>query len=280
MSQSILGSAASIRRIPRAWLLCALALVAFSAVAVFPLGVAGTDVNPVIRLRPPSLAHWFGTDQLGRDLFLLCIEGGRISLMIGASVAALALAVGTLLGLLALRSRVLDLLLMRLADGLMAIPSILIAIGLVSVFGSSIPILIVAISVPEIPRIMRLLRSALLPLRESDFVEAARMSGCGWAGVIFVHLFPIAIPVLAVQGTYTMANAILVESGLSFLGLGVPGDTPSWGGIIAEGKLYFQLFPYQVLIPGALLAFSIYLINLLGDWLRERLDPRLQPATP
>lgn len=255
----------------------ALSLLCVAALAApFFLGSAGTQVNPVARLRVPSLAHPFGTDQLGRDLLLRCIEGGQISLLIGLSVALLAMLAGTTVGLLALRAPALDLVLMRLADGLMAIPAILIAIAIVSVWGSSIPALVIAIAVPEIPRVMRILRSALLPLRRAPFIEAAHMSGCGWTRVILIHLLPNAWPVLIVQATYTMANAILIESGLSFIGLGVPGETPSWGRIIAEGKLFFQLFPYQVLIPGLLLATLIWLINLFGDGLRERLDPRLQ----
>ena len=240
------------------------------------LGGAGDQVNPVQRLRIPSLQHPFGTDQLGRDLLARCIEGGQISLLVGVSVTLVAIGVGTAIGLLALRAPALDVVLMRVADGLMAIPAILIAVALVSVWGSSIPTLILAIAVPEIPRVIRILRSALLSLRHAHFVEAARMSGCGWTRLILVHLLPNAWPVLIVQATYTMANAILIESGLSFIGLGVPGETPSWGRIIAEGKLFFQLFPYQVLIPGVLLAATIWVINAFGDALRERLDPRLQ----
>jgi peptide/nickel transport system permease protein len=258
------------------WGAAAAALGAAVIAAPVFLGGAGEQVNPVQRLRIPSVQHPFGTDQLGRDLLARCIEGGQISLLVGMSVTLVALGLGTAVGLLALRARALDLVLMRVADGLMAIPAILIAVALVSVWGSSIEALILAIAVPEIPRVIRILRSALLALRQAHFVEAARMSGCGWTRLILVHLLPNAWPVLIVQATYTMANAILIESGLSFIGLGIPGETPSWGRIIAEGKLFFQLFPYQVLIPGLLLAATVWVINVLGDALRERLDPRLQ----
>ena len=232
-------------------------------------------VNPVSRLRPPGADHPFGTDQLGRDLLAMCLQGGRVSLLIGVSVAGLSLAVGTILGLLALFSRTSDALLMRLADGLMAIPAILLAITLVSVFEAGIGNLVIALAVPEIPRVMRIVRSAALALRDSTFVEAARMAGCGRLRVLVVHILPNTVPLLIVQGTYTIANAILVESGLSFIGLGVPAETASWGRIIAEGRLFFQLFPYQVLIPGIMLAALIYAVNVAGDRLRDSLDLRV-----
>jgi peptide/nickel transport system permease protein len=231
-------------------------------------------VDPVSRLQPPGAAHPFGTDQLGRDLLAMCLSGGRVSLFIGLAVAGLSIAVGTLLGLMAMLSRAADMLLMRLADGLMAIPAILLAITLVSVFEAGIGNLIIALAVPEIPRVMRIVRSAALSLRDSTFVEAARMGGCSRLRVLFTHILPNTVPLLIVQGTYTIANAILVEAGLSFIGLGVPAETASWGRIIAEGRLFFQLFPYQVLIPGVMLAALIYAVNVAGDRLRDSFDLR------
>jgi peptide/nickel transport system permease protein len=254
------------------------ALAAFVAtLVVLPLlvGQDGMRVDPVLRLRSPSVGHPFGTDQLGRDLLAMCLQGGRVSLLIGLSVAALSLALGTLLGLLSLFSRTTDAMLMRLADGLMAIPAILLAITLVSVFEAGIGNLVIALAVPEIPRVMRIVRSAALALRDSTFVEAARMAGCGRLRVLMVHILPNTVPLLIVQGTYTIANAILVESGLSFIGLGVPAETASWGRIIAEGRLFFQLFPYQVMIPGIMLAMLIYWVNVVGDRLRDSLDLRI-----
>jgi peptide/nickel transport system permease protein len=245
--------------------------------AAFPVFVDTiTRLDPVMRLKPPSAQHWFGTDHLGRDLLLMCLSGGRISMLIGVSVASLSLAVGSVLGLLTMASRAADLLLMRLADGLMAIPAILIAITLVSISEASVASLILALSVPEIPRVMRIVRSAVLSLREASFVEVARMGGCSWSRVLAVHMLPNTLPLLIVQGTYTVANAILVESGLSFIGLGVPAELPSWGRIIAEGRLFLQLFPYQVLIPGILLAAAVFAINVFGDRLRDHTDTRLQ----
>ena len=254
-----------------------------AAVAIFAVALAivppmlGSDamrVDPVSRLQPPGAAHPFGTDQLGRDLLAMCLSGGRVSLFIGLAVAGLSIAVGTLLGLMAMLSRAADMLLMRLADGLMAIPAILLAITLVSVFEAGIGNLIIALAVPEIPRVMRIVRSAALALRDSTFVEAARMGGCSRLRVLFTHILPNTVPLLIVQGTYTIANAILVEAGLSFIGLGVPAETASWGRIIAEGRLFFQLFPYQVLIPGVMLAALIYAVNVAGDRLRDSFDLR------
>ena len=254
-----------------------------AAVAIFAVALAivppmlGSDamrVDPVSRLQPPGAAHPFGTDQLGRDLLAMCLSGGRVSLFIGLAVAGLSIAVGTLLGLMAMLSRAADMLLMRLADGLMAIPAILLAITLVSVFEAGIGNLIIALAVPEIPRVMRIVRSAALSLRDSTFVEAARMGGCSRLRVLFTHILPNTVPLLIVQGTYTIANAILVEAGLSFIGLGVPAETASWGRIIAEGRLFFQLFPYQVLIPGVMLAALIYAVNVAGDRLRDSFDLR------
>ena len=254
-----------------------------AAVAIFAVALAivppmlGSDamrVDPVSRLQPPGAAHPFGTDQLGRDLLAMCLSGGRVSLFIGLAVAGLSIAVGTLLGLMAMLSRAADMLLMRLADGLMAIPAILLAITLVSVFEAGIGNLIIALAVPEIPRVMRIVRSAAISLRDSTFVEAARMGGCSRLRVLFTHILPNTVPLLIVQGTYTIANAILVEAGLSFIGLGVPAETASWGRIIAEGRLFFQLFPYQVLIPGVMLAALIYAVNVAGDRLRDSFDLR------
>lgn len=255
-----------------------LAVAAFAAVLILlPLFLdpGSMRVNPVARLKPPGMEHPFGTDQLGRDLLAMCLQGGRVSLLIGIMVAGLSLAVGTTLGLLALFSRMSDAILMRLADGLMAIPAILLAITLVSVFEAGIGNLIIALAVPEIPRVMRIVRSAALALRDSTFVEAARMAGCGRLRVLIVHILPNTVPLLIVQGTYTIANAILVESGLSFIGLGVPAETASWGRIISEGRLFFQLFPYQVMIPGIMLAALIYAVNVAGDRLRDGLDLRV-----
>jgi peptide/nickel transport system permease protein len=254
-----------------------IAVAVFAAVLVLlPLVMdpGAMRVDPVSRLKPPGADHPFGTDQLGRDLLAMCLQGGRVSLLIGLSVAGLSLAAGTALGLLALFSRTSDALLMRLADGLMAIPAILLAITLVSVFEAGIGNLVIALAVPEIPRVMRIVRSAALALRDSTFVEAARMAGCGRLRVLVVHILPNTVPLLIVQGTYTIANAILVESGLSFIGLGVPAETASWGRIIAEGRLFFQLFPYQVMIPGIMLAALIYAVNVAGDRLRDSLDLR------
>lgn len=224
-----------------------------------------------------TFQHFFlmGSDALGRDIWSRTVYGARVSLTIGIAVAALALALGTLIGLIAGYFRSIDGLIMRLMDGLMAIPGILFAISLVALFGGTVTTVIVAISIPEIPRVARLVRSVVLTIREEPYVEAALALDTPIWLILFRHILPNAIAPLIVQGTYVCAAAILVEAILSFLGVGLPTDIATWGNIMAEGRAQFNEFPHNVLLPGAFLAVTVLAVNVLGDGLRDALDPKL-----
>jgi len=233
------------------------------------------EINPVLRLRPPSADLWLGTDAYGRDVYSRVLYGARVSLIVGLGVAAVSLLVGLLFGLLAGYFRWVDAVVMRFMDGLMAIPGILLAIALVSLSGSSLTTVLVAISIPEIPRVVRLVRGVILSVRGEPYVEAARTLGTPVPVLMWRHLLPNTVAPLIVQGTYIFASAILTEAILSFLGAGIPPEIPSWGNIMAEGRMYFQLIPGLVLYPGLLLSLTVLSVNLLGDALRDALDPRM-----
>jgi peptide/nickel transport system permease protein len=232
-------------------------------------------LTPSVRLKPPSETYWLGTDAFGRDLFSRIITGGRISLVVGAAAAIFAVAFGLLFGLLAGYIRWVDAVLMRMVDGLMAIPSILLAIAIVSLWGASLWTVLIAITIPEVPRVIRLVRSIVLSAREEPYVEAAIAAGSSTALIMRRHLMPNTIAPLIIQGTYICASAILTEAILSFLGAGINPETPSWGNIMAEGRIYFQINPGIVLWPGLIVSVAILSINLLGDAVRDELDPRM-----
>ncbi len=253
-------------------------LLALILLAVFAALIAPGDpgqFNTRMRLRPPSGDFWFGTDRYGRDIWQRVVHGAQVSLTVGLVVALLAVAVGLVIGLVSGYIRALDGVLMRTMDGLMAVPGILLAIALVTVSGASLLTVIVAIFVPEIPRVARLVRSIVLTIREQPYVEAAIGLGTPAWLVMARHIMPNTVPALIVQGTYIAATAILTEALLSFIGSGIPTDIPSWGNIIAEGRDFFQRAPWIILCPGAFLAATVLAINILGDGLRDTLDPRL-----
>jgi peptide/nickel transport system permease protein len=256
----------------------AVLLVIITAIAMAAPWLATHDpqeIDPGIRLQPPSADHWFGTDALGRDVFSRALLGSRISLVVGLTVAVLAAAFGILLGLIAGFVRWADGPIMRVMDGLMAIPGILLAIALMAVTRASLTTVIVAITVPEIPRVVRLVRSLSLTLREQLFVEAAYAVGTRLPAILARHVLPNMMAPLMVQATFVAASAVLIEASLSFLGVGVPAQTPSWGNMMAEGRNTVAIAFHIILYPGILLAVTVLSINMVGDGLRDALDPRL-----
>lgn len=215
-----------------------------------------------------------GSDTFGRDIYSRVLYGTRVSLLVGALVASIALGVGTLLGLVSGYFRAVDAVLMRALDGLMAIPGILLAIALVAAWGASLTAVILAIAVPEIPRVTRLVRSLVLTIREEPYIEAAVSLGTPTWKILMRHVLPNAIAPMVVQGTYVCASAILIEAILSFLGLGLPSDVPTWGNIMAEARVVFSSAPYNMLFPGVFLTLTVLAVNVLGDGLRDTLDPK------
>ncbi|WP_147112951.1 ABC transporter permease [Tateyamaria sp. syn59] len=253
-----------------------LVLVVLSA--IFAAWIVPHDpvrLTPSQRLKPPSETYWLGTDAFGRDLFSRIVYGGQISLVVGVAAAIVAVVAGLMLGLLAGYIRWIDAVLMRMVDGLMAIPSILLAIAIVSLWGASLWTVLVAITIPEVPRVVRLVRSLVLSAREEPYVEAAIAAGSPTFLIMRRHLVPNTVAPLIIQGTYICASAILTEAILSFLGAGINPETPSWGNIMAEGRIYFQINPGIVLWPGLVVSVVILSINLLGDAVRDALDPRM-----
>ncbi|HVL70275.1 MAG TPA: ABC transporter permease [Beijerinckiaceae bacterium] len=252
-----------------------LVLVAATSAAA-PL-FAGDPVSmvPARRLLPPSAEHWLGTDHLGRDIFARTVYGARVSLFVGLAVALFSIALGLLVGLLAGYFRKVDAVVMRLMDGLMSIPAILLAIALVALTRASIATVIVAITIPEIPRVVRLVRSVVLGVRDAPFVEAAIAGGTPTWKILLRHILPSTVSPLIVQATYICASAILIEAALSFLGAGTPPDIPTWGNMIAQSRLFLSRAPWTIFAPGVALALVVLAVNLLGDGLRDRLDPRL-----
>ena len=253
-------------------------LVVMSLMAIFSGQITNVDpryIDTIERLKSPSGEYLFGTDHLGRDIFARVVYGSRLSLTVGIAVAIITMAGGVVLGLVSGYYRVLDAIIMRLMDGLMAIPSFLLAIALVAMLGASLQNVIIALSVVETPRVVRVARSSVLTLRERVYVEAAEAIGAGGIRIMARHIFPNTVPPLIVQGTYIFALAILVEAGLSFLGAGTPPDIPSWGNIMGEARLYVRVAEWIMFFPGLFLSLTVLAINLIGDGLRDTLDPTL-----
>jgi peptide/nickel transport system permease protein len=252
-------------------------LAAMAAVALIAPLIAGdpTLMQPIRRLKPPSAEHWMGTDALGRDVWAQTVYGARVSMLVGLSVAALSVALGLLIGLMVGYFRWVEAIVMRVMDGLMAIPSILLAIAMVSLTGASVGVVIVAIVIPEVPRVVRLVRAIVLSTREQPYVEAAVAGGAPTWKVLWRHILPSTVPPLIVQATYICASAILVEAALSFLGAGTPPEIPTWGNMISTSRLYLTLAPWTIFYPSLALALVVLAVNLVGDGLRDRLDPRI-----
>lgn len=246
-------------------------------VALFAPIIAITDpanISPTQRLRDPSAAHPFGTDMLGRDLFSRVVYGARVSLVVGFTVAAIASVIGLMIGLVSGYVRWLDGIIMRVMDGVMSIPGILLAIAMTALAGGSIGTVIAAITVVEVPRVARLVRSVVLSLREQTYVEAAVAAGTSSFRIVYHHILPNTLAPLTVQATYVCAAAMLLESILSFVGAGIPPTVPSWGNIMADGRALWQLKPMMIFIPAVALSITILAVNLVGDGLRDALDPR------
>ena len=245
-------------------------------------------IDPAYRNRSPGSVHvitapdgqqttrtfLMGADTLGRDVYSRVIYGSRVSLIVGITVALISTSVGLAIGLLAGYLRWVDVVVMRVMDGLMAIPGILLAIGLVAVWGAGLATVVLAIAVPEIPRVVRLVRSLVLTIREEPYVEAAIAVGTPTPLILIRHVMPNTLGPMIVQGTFVCASAILIEAILSFLGIGIPTDIPTWGNIMAEGRQLFRVYPHTILFPGIFVAITVLAVNMLGDGLRDALDPR------
>ena len=254
-------------------------LLLIAAMAIFAPWLAPHDpllLAPAQRLKPSSAQFLLGTDAYGRDLLSRIIFGARISLLIGVGATVFSISIGLVIGLFSGFFRWLDAVLMRIMDGVMAIPAILLAIAVVSLSGASVATVLVAITIPEIPRVARLVRSVVLSAREEPYVEGAISVGSSLYKIMWRHLLPNTVAPLIVQGTNFCASAILTEAILSFLGAGISPETPTWGNIIAEGRAYFQIKPSLIFWPGLLLSIAILSVNLIGDAARDALDPRMQ----
>ncbi len=253
-------------------------LVLMALVALLAPWLAPQDpgqMTPSLRGRAPSAQHWFGTDMLGRDLFARVVYGARVSLVVGFSAALIATVVGVTVGVVSGYVRWADAVIMRITDGLMSIPPILLAIALTAISQPSITNVIIAISIAEMPRMSRLVRGVVLSLREQPYVQAAIASGTRTPRIILRHVLPNTLAPITVQATYICAAAMITEAILSFIGAGAPPSIPSWGNIISEGRAVWQIRPWLVFIPAVFLSLTVLAVNLLGDGMRDALDPRM-----
>jgi peptide/nickel transport system permease protein len=253
-------------------------LLLMIGVALFAPWLGTTDplaLSPIRRLKPPSAEYWFGTDMIGRDVYSRVVYGTRVSLSVGLAVAVLASVIGLTIGLVTGYLRWLDAVMMRVMDGLMSIPSVLLAIALISLTEASLRNVIIAIAITEIPRVVRLVRSLVLTLREQPYVEAAIASGTRLPAILLRHILPNTVAPLLVQATYICASAMITEAILSFIGAGTPPNIPSWGNIMAEARSLIQVAGTILLFPGLFLSITVLSVNLLGDGMRDALDPRL-----
>ena len=253
-------------------------LLATAVIAAFAPYLGTTEptlIVPGARLQPPSAEHFMGTDAMGRDVYSRVIYGARISLAIGLGTALVCITLGLVIGVVAGYFRLADAIVMRVVDGLMAIPGILLAIALVSLLGGSLLTVLLAITIPETPRVVRLVRSVIISIRSEPYVEAAISLGTPAPTLVLRHMVPNTVAPLIVQGTFIFASAMLTEAAMSFLGVGLPPEIPSWGNIMAEGRSYFQLKPGMIFFAGTFLALTVLSVNILGDAMRDVLDPRM-----
>ncbi len=252
-----------------------LALAVIAVLAPWIATYSPTDINPLARMKPPSEKHLFGTDAMGRDIFSRVVWGARVSLVVAVAVAAISLAIGIFIGVVAGYFRKLDMFIMRVMDGMMAIPNILLAIALMAAFKGGLVTVIAAIVIPEVPRVVRLVRALVLGIRNQPYIEAAVAMGTRTHKMLFMHVLPNLFAPLMVQATFIAASAIITEAVLSFLGVGIPPQLPSWGNIMADGRNYLSIAFHIILFPGIFLATTVLAVNMVGDCLRDMLDPKL-----
>ncbi len=267
----------SFRRHPTA-IAGGIVLLLMILIAIFAPWLGSVDpqaVTPIRRLKPPSAEFWFGSDMLGRDVYSRVLYGARVSLTVGIAVALLSTLIGLAIGLVTGFVRWLDAIVMRVMDGLMSIPPVLLAIALMALTRASVENVIAAITLAEVPRVVRLVRSLVLTLRDQPYVEAAVAAGTTLPRILLRHILPNTMAPLLVQATYVCASAMITEAILSFIGAGTPPNIPSWGNIMAEARSLFQIAGYLILFPGIFLSLTVLAVNLLGDGMRDALDPRL-----
>jgi peptide/nickel transport system permease protein len=267
----------SLRRRPTLWLGCVL-LAVLTLVAIFAPMLGTVEPNRIsvtARMRFPSATYWFGTDSLGRDVYSRVLYGARVSLIVGLAVSLLSTGLGVVIGLLSGLHRAIDMIVMRVVDGMMAIPPVLLAIALVALAGANIRNVMIALTISETPRVVRLMRSVVLSAREEPYVEGAVTSGTRPFTILYRHILPNTISPILVQATYIFASAMIAEAALSFIGAGIPPEVPSWGNIMSEARSVWQIRPYIVFIPAAFLSIAVLSVNMIGDGLRDALDPRL-----
>ena len=254
-------------------------LTVISLIAIFAPLMTRTDyiaVDPINRLKAPSSEHWFGTDDFGRDVYDRTMVGSRISLHVGFAVTVITVVVGLIIALVAGYYRIADNVIMRFIDGMLAFPTILLALALMAVLGSSLNNVIIALSIGGIAVKVRLVRSVVLSLRETAYVEAARAIGARTWRILILHIAPNTFGIVVVQATFTLATTILAEASLSFLGVGVPPFIPSWGNVVATGQGYIQVALWISFFPGVFLTLTVLSVVLIGDALRDYLDPKLR----
>lgn len=255
-------------------MLALIALMALIGILAPLLAPDPAAINPANRLKPPTAEHWLGTDHLGRDVFARLVFGTRTSMIVGFSVAAATTLIGVVIGLYAGFARRGGAIVMRINDAMMSIPAVLLAIALASLMNQGLTAVIVAITIPEIPRMVRVVRALVLGVRQQPYIAAAVSIGTRGVPLVMRHVIPNTLGPVLVQATYACASAIIASAVLAFLGVGTSPDVPSWGGMMADARRQFRLHPDLMLYPGLALSALVLIVNILGDRLSDAMDPR------